>query len=170
MSRYLLYIVIILVVILGGVYFFRRDKSAVAQDVHYHASFHILDENSTPLDLSGIEYMSISPCGEEEDAHDAEKGEVHLHDSIGDIVHVHGSEMEWGDLFEYLKIDPTGYNAIINENLYTNFDSVVINPYDRALFFQKGDTVDSTLFNSVPDRKYIEKVEELSETCSSTSG
>lgn len=60
MSRYLLYIVIILVVILGGVYFFRRDKSAVAQDVHYHASFHILDENSTPLDLSGIEYMSIS--------------------------------------------------------------------------------------------------------------
>lgn len=71
--------------------------------VHLHANFAVV-LNDVPVDFSKASFMTIQPCGDL--AHgDLKKEGVHLHDQIGNVVHVHAQGITWKDLFESVQYD-----------------------------------------------------------------
>ena len=70
--------------------------------VHYHANFAVF-EGGKQVDFSSPEFMHISPCTENEVHSDDPNENVHLHDGIGNVVHVHADSISWKTLFETLK-------------------------------------------------------------------
>ncbi len=77
--------------------------------VHLHANFAVV-LNDVPVDFSKPSYMTIQPCGDT--VHGASKKDlVHLHDQVGNVVHVHGAGVTWQDLF-----DSVQYNLLSKLN------------------------------------------------------
>lgn len=75
-------------------------KNLFSRKTHYHANFNIM-LNGTVLDLSNEKYMSDKPeCDMPDDTPLAEK--VHLHDNIGDVVHLHDDGIYWRLFLETL--------------------------------------------------------------------
>lgn len=75
------------------------------EETHYHANFAVFIQGDM-VNFSKDEFMHITPCGPE-DRHNEEDEEekAHLHDRIGNVVHVHHDGVTWSDLFENLRFD-----------------------------------------------------------------
>lgn len=79
--------------------------------VHYHAGFRVY-VNGVRQDFSDMKYMNFTACSE----HDTKKSrdeeqmeKAHLHDGIGDVVHVHRDGGTWDDLFRNINFTfPSG--------------------------------------------------------------
>lgn len=147
----------------------------LSEEVHYHAAFRIY-EGSEPLDFTAFEYMSVKPCGPDEEdnnEHETEAIEdfVHLHDLVGDVIHIHGPGATWADVFEYVKmtdtLEVTGYNF---DTLIENALNSPVEPYQSMTFFigkEPTETVKQEILNSTPEKEYIQEIEKKSEACSS---
>lgn len=118
----------------GGVYLYRFISQPKA--IHFHAGFQVYIDG-TLQDYSDQKYMSLLPCGKvyaDPALEQAEK--AHLHDQIGDVVHVHRSGATWGDLFHNMRVsfDPKkpilGY---VNGKPLSNILQQPIHPYDIAI-------------------------------------
>ncbi len=67
---------------------------------HYHANFLVVVDGE-PLDLSGDRYMEeVGACRVGDDVLPSER--VHMHDGVGDVVHVHHDGASWGHFFSVL--------------------------------------------------------------------
>lgn len=67
---------------------------------HYHANFLVVVDGE-PLDLSSSRYMEdASSCVGDEEVLPAQR--VHMHDGVGDVVHVHHDGVTWGHFFSVL--------------------------------------------------------------------
>ena len=104
MKNFLIFIILIIIVFSAYNYF---------TVPHYHAEF-LVYKDGEKLDLNGIEHMYFAPCrvyefGERELD---EIDRAHLHDSVGDIVHVHDDGVTWRVLLSNLNIEGefVGYN------------------------------------------------------------
>ncbi|MBP9700110.1 hypothetical protein KBD71_02405 [Candidatus Woesebacteria bacterium] len=71
--------------------------------VHLHANFAVV-LNDVPVDFSKPSYMTIQPCGDLVHG-DSKKDGVHLHDQVGNVVHVHAEGITWNDFFESVQFN-----------------------------------------------------------------
>ncbi|MEP7167479.1 MAG: hypothetical protein ABI758_05880 [Candidatus Woesebacteria bacterium] len=67
--------------------------------VHYHANFAVIEDGKL-ADFSKPEFMHISPCTDTDVHSDNPKDNVHLHEGIGNVVHVHADGITWKTFFE----------------------------------------------------------------------
>ena len=157
----------LLILILVGLVIF-GIKRGQPVEVHYHAGFRIY-ENNQLVDFSGTQYMHIKPCSKDE-AHESAGNDprerAHLHDGIGDVVHVHRADATWGDLFAGLGFHPEGtVTYYINGQPVGDVNKRVIAAYDRLLILVgKNDRLEEKL-QSVPDKAKVEEAEQKTEGC-----
>jgi hypothetical protein len=136
--------------------------------VHYHAGFQVY-ENGKLKSFADIRYMHDKPCTgnpSPEELYDPME-KAHLHDLVGDVVHVHRENVVWGDLFTNLKypVDESNAEAYINGHKVSGLLSYPIKSYDSLVLFigTHGD-VKQYIANEVT-KAHIQEVEHRSETC-----
>lgn len=161
-------IVLLGFILVGLAVFGDKPQSQKAEEeVHYHAGFRIY-LNNVLVDFSKPEFMHLEPCGEEE-AHEERndpRERAHLHDLIGDVVHVHSETAIWRDLLENLRFNPTGKTIFyLNGSVVNNLLDRTISPYDRVLLLVGENNSISEKLESVPDRGKIEQAEQKTEGC-----
>lgn len=78
--------------------FFPRGKTP---SVHYHAGFKVFSDGIL-VDLGAPQYMHLEYCAVDgkEEAQNNKVEKAHLHDGIGDVVHIHSKNVKWIDLFD----------------------------------------------------------------------
>ncbi len=72
--------------------------------VHYHANFAIFT-NGTLTDFAKPDFMHLKPCRDTPDAHASKLESIHLHDMVGNVVHVHTEDVRWSDFFMTVRTD-----------------------------------------------------------------
>ncbi len=169
----LLYIVIpifIAIVIWFGLML--KNKYFPPKPIHYHAGFIVINNNKLE-DFSSIKYMHTKPCGEEENSeHTAEEEQIekaHLHDYVGDVVHVHRVNATWKDLFTNLK-HPINYSeteAYLNGKKVNNFQDLPIEPYDSLIVFVEESKDANKFLKQAVTKSHMEQVEKKSDNCGS---
>jgi len=168
MKKYfpLLFIMVILSV---GVFLYFNLKPA-SEKIHYHAGFQVYKDDIIQ-NFSDFKYMTIAPCTDKKDHEDKDKQleKAHLHDQVGDVVHVESSDSTWADLFKNLPYQISSKEktvAYVNGRLISNPLSYPIKPYASAVFyFGKHD---DTFIPSKPpvQLNYIKEIEKKTKDCS----
>ncbi len=89
----------IISIFLSGKYLLPR------KEVHYHAGFRVYIDN-TLQNYSDSKYMLIKPCttGKKDEDGNEQMEKAHLHDQIGDVVHVEHQGAKWRDLFQNIGV------------------------------------------------------------------
>lgn len=144
MKRFLIIVIILIASILSISAFFVAKKTSSKiisnEKIHYHSGF-IVFENGKKLDFSDNKYMFIKPCtidGEEDEStEDSQLEKAHLHDNVGDVVHIEEEGAVWGDLFTNIKF-PVDYSKVtgyINGYEEKDFQNQPINSDDSLVLF-----------------------------------
>jgi hypothetical protein len=151
----LFYVGIILFTIV--VVIFTYKKILPEKHVHFHAGF-VIYKDGKMLDFSDYKYMSPIPCTDDQHTQ-ATKDRVHLHDGVGNVVHVHANGVRWEELFKYLKFKMPTNEAYVNGKRVDNIQAVEIHPYDSlvVLIGKQGNVND--YLKKAPSKEYIEKME-----------
>ena len=90
--------------LLAGVLALGAVRFAVARPApitHYHANWAIVVDGA-PLDLSAARYMEDVARCKADPTHMDPQDRVHLHERVGDAVHVHAGGATWGHLLANL--------------------------------------------------------------------
>jgi hypothetical protein len=166
-------LVVSLLILLVGGFFTWKFFHPPTVYTHIHAGFHIY-VGDQKQDFSGPRYMSLIPCSEGKKKLTPAENQLekaHLHDQVGDVVHVHHQGATWGDLLRNIDfaVDPNkslvAYsNGQPIDNLFTrkihDQESVVVIIGD-----DHGET-ELHLKNRVTAER-IAEVEQASELCGS---
>lgn len=147
----------------------KQNKAAV-EHVHYHAGFQVYIDN-TLQDYTDFKYMSLSPCSTEPreltpEEEQSEKG--HLHDQIGDVVHVHKTGGTWADVFKNIGVELPKDKEIqaYNEKLkIKNILNTEIEPYQSIVFVIGDQSKAAEYQQTLVTRQHIEETEQRSELC-----
>ncbi|MBI4080934.1 MAG: hypothetical protein HY430_04150 [Candidatus Levybacteria bacterium] len=174
-TRKLLYSVILLFFFsLASFVWVVKDRVQPVKKVHYHAGF-IVVNNNKQVSFSGQKYMSIEPCvldngkNHEDSEEDLQREKAHLHDSVGDVVHVEREGAKWKDLFTNINytLQYREAEAYINGKKVSNFQDLPIKEYDSLVVFAgMNDDVNKFLSQAVT-KKHIQEAESKSEDCGS---
>ena len=130
---FFLFVITALIILLGG--FFLYKKLTTPKIIHFHAGFQVY-VNNVIQNYSDQKYMSLLPCGKVYNSPQLEQQErAHLHDQVGDVVHVHRVGATWADLFKNMHVsfgnEPiVGY---IRGKKVNNIMTQPIHPYDQAI-------------------------------------
>lgn len=163
------FVLIVVLVFLGAlsVAVFREKEKE--EPVHLHASF-IVVKHDEIMDFSSLRYMKIAACSDhsstELSPEEEQLEKAHLHDKIGNVVHVHRAHATWGDLFtniEFELSDPVGF---IDGEKVDDILLEEIKPYDRIVIFDNSLQNIEEYIDSVPTIERIKEVESMSENCS----
>jgi len=103
MKKWVIRILVVVIVAVIAIFGVKEYKTLTTpQKIHYHAGF-VLFVNDKKIDFSKARYMSVSPCtlhATEDDSPEAiQHDKAHLHDYVGDVVHVERTGGKWKDLF-----------------------------------------------------------------------
>lgn len=100
----------VFVILIIGFFVLYKTLQVSENPVHYHANFAVFIDGKEQ-DFSGDKFMHIEPCSDEEEEHLEDLDErVHLHDNMGNVVHVHDTNVRWEDLFKNLNYKIKGKN------------------------------------------------------------
>jgi len=164
-----IYITLFVIVAAAAIFmYFKTKKVVVPEKIHYHAGFVVFD-NGKKVDFSDMKYMTIEPCKvdttETPTAAEIQHDKAHLHDSVGDVVHVHVKGAVWGDLFTNINypLDYSKVRAFINGQEVSDIKNTPIKAYDSLVIFVG--TVDKNLLSQAVTINHIKEVESKSETC-----
>lgn len=159
----------------GGYYYYTKQVSkseTTEKTVHFHAGFQVYKEGAL-VDFSGLRYMHEKPCttdGSESEKHEDEQIEkAHLHDRVGDVVHVHKEHVKWSDLFNNLKysVEPQKVEGYLNGKQINNILDKEIKPYDSLVLFI-GEHVDvQSYLSKAVTKANMQEAEKKSENCGS---
>ena len=174
LSRKLLYIILpLFIVLLGWFGFMVKAKYFPPKAIHYHAGF-IVVKNNKIEDFSDIKYMHEKPCGnapvnEKETLAEQQIEKAHLHDFVGDVVHVHRENATWKDLFANLKypLDYTSIEAYINGKKISNLQDYPIKPYDSLVVVIGKNKESNNYLKRAVTKSHIEQTEKKSDNCGS---
>lgn len=162
-------LLVFLIFLVAGAAFFAYSKFVPEKKIHYHAGL-LVFQNNKKVDFSDVKYMYIKPCtinGKEEETNEDDQLEkAHLHDNIGDVIHIERGGAVWKDLFTNIRF-PLDYDkatGFINGKKVVNYQSKVIQPYDRLIVFIGKNDMTSGL-RLAPTKDYIEKTAKKSKTC-----
>jgi len=155
------------VLVLGGAFFYFFSPTSKEEAVHYHAGFQVYVDDKLQ-DFSDLKYMQVSPCGRVFRRENDQIEKAHLHDTIGDVVHVHRTGAVWGDLFKNLGFDvgkESEFVGYLNGNLQQDILLYPIIGNDSVVFF-KGPIKDmNKKLQSRVTLDHIQEVEARSEDC-----
>lgn len=164
-------IIIAIVAIAGGLLVREVNRPAdEAETVHIHAAFHVY-RDGVLQDFTDLKYMSVKPCSEDEheEALSPENElleRAHLHDGVGDVVHIHRPAVTWRALFENIGYEvPADAGGYVDGAFVENILQKEVRAYERVIIYT-GELRDPALKHAlVPDRARIETVEAQSELC-----
>ena len=138
------------------------------QPIHYHAGFQVY-VNDQKQDFSDFKYMKVEPCGDDDHEITSESEQLekaHLHDGVGDVVHIHRENSNWSDLFKNIgySLDPNvvGY---INGQLVPQVLTMPIIENSSAVFFVGENTDIPAKVAGRVTQDHIKEVEARSENC-----
>lgn len=138
------------------------------EEVHFHAGFQVYKDNKLQ-DYSGFEFMHLAPCGKDghEMSPDEEQQEkAHLHDNIGDVVHVHREGATWGDLFNNIKVEINPEIVYVNGDEFSgDILTYPIKEYDSVVIFEGENTEIAAKVENRVRKERIEQAESASEGC-----
>jgi hypothetical protein len=131
---FFLFFCIALAGMVGGVLLYKHFTQQKV--IHFHAGFQVYIDDKLQ-DYSAQKYMSLLPCGKAYADPALEQAEkAHLHNQVGDVVHVHRVGATWGDLFKNMRVSFPSSKAItgyINGKQVGDVLHQQIHPYDRAI-------------------------------------
>lgn len=147
-----------------------KKPKAQTEEVHYHAGFRVYIDGRLQ-DYSAAKYMNIEPCttGNQAVKEDDQAEKAHLHDGVGDVVHVHRNGAVWGDLFKniHVRFDPgekiVGYSA--DGLKIPNILSQPIKPYESVVIVVGDQSEAGEYIKNAVTIEHIKEVESKSETC-----
>ncbi len=161
---------LIVLLFLSFLSFLFIKKITTPKKAHYHAAF-VVFENGKKKDFSAFEYMYVKPCSinKKDDSTDQEiqTEKAHLHDNVGDLVHVERMAALWRDLFKniHYEINYSDVVGYINGKKTDNFQNQPIHAYDTLAVFVGNNNILQLLLK-VPTKDYIKKQEKKSKNCS----
>lgn len=161
----LLIIATALVATLLAVYFYNPTDN---EHVHYHAGFKVYIDGQLQ-DYSDYQYMNFVACSEHDKKKSKEEEQIekaHLHDGVGDVVHMHRNGAVWGDLFKNIKVqlpEDKEIKGYINGEEVENIMSQPIKAYTTAVFLV-GENEENQSKGTVSIER-IKEVEAKSELC-----
>lgn len=132
------------------------DSGASDEHLHYHAGFRVYIDGQRQ-DYSDYIYMNFVPCSEHNEGKSAAEEQMelaHLHDGVGDVVHVHRPGAKWGDLFRNIGVELPGDIPMLKEPIEAN----------SSVVFNVGKVVENPEKVSL---EHIKEVEAKSELCGS---
>ncbi len=164
----MVFVFLVILAVLAGVTANRR-LSTPTKEIHLHAGFQVYIDGKLQ-DYSDSKYMDLEPCTTlgHEVKEDDQKERAHLHDNVGDVVHVHREGAVWGDLFKNIGV------AFDRNKLITGYrDGLVvpdvlaapIGPYESLVIVVGDQTKSQDYFKGAVTVEYIKDVESKSETC-----
>ena len=159
---------VMLIVVVSCIAFVMYNKLQAQHKVHYHAGFIVFQDNKK-LDFSDTKYMNIPPCTLQkgDTSHeDPQTEKAHLHDNVGDVVHIERSGAVWKDLFTNIKfpMDYSKTTGFINGSKIENYQSQAIKPDDSLVVFIGNNDIAKDL-QQAPTKDYIEKIAKKSTAC-----
>lgn len=148
-------------------------KLLTPKKVHYHAGL-ILFVNDKKQDFSNFKYMNVRPCtlhagGEDVDSdQDIQIDKAHLHDNVGDVVHVEREGGTWGDFFKNIKYDISYKDALayLNGKEIKDFKNLRIRSYDSIIVLVGKNNISKHLSEGVT-KQHIMQEEKKSVDCGS---
>jgi hypothetical protein len=170
MKRIIIIIWIFLILLSGG-YLVKRTIFK-SEPIHIHAGFQVYKDNKL-VDFSDFKYMHEMPCtinGKPVDDHEEDEQieKAHLHDQVGDVVHVHRENAVWRDLFANIKYPIEGsFVAYVNGKKVDNVLDHEIVPYETITIFIGQNSDQETKLRNAVKKERIEQIENKSENCSS---
>jgi hypothetical protein len=136
--------------------------------VHYHAGFTVY-VNGIRQEYSAPQYMHAEPCPvgtATPPPGDPQEEKAHLHDGVGDVVHVHRTGATWGDLFKNIGVSFPEPSAVVGYESGKKIDGILIRPiqpYESVIIVSGPATgIDLTGFVT---KQHILDVEKKSESC-----
>ena len=171
MNKRLFSIIILLALVLAGIStFFIAKKLLRPQKTHYHAGF-VVFQNNKKLDFSDNKYMFIEPCTLKENKADTASDadiqieKAHLHENVGELVHIERTGAKWQDLFTniHFPINYTQTTGYINGKQQSDYQLQPIKPFDSLLVFIGKN--DPKLLQQAVTKDYIIQMAKKSTTC-----
>lgn len=162
------YVLLVLLLIVLAIAFYSPTYQPEADHTHYHAGFRVYLGDDLQ-DYSGIQYMNFTPCSEHVQKKTKAEEQIekaHLHDGVGDVVHVHRRGAVWGDLFKNIGANlpsDVPWKGYIEGELKQDILSEPITPY-TTMVLVVGDSRVSVVGERI-SKSYIEEVEAKSELC-----
>lgn len=147
----------------------KKPKPSV-EEVHYHAGFKVFVDGQLQ-DYSGSKFMYIKPCTADnsKEIKDEQMEKAHLHDGVGDVVHVEHQGSIWRDLFKNINVSFDSEKPL---HAFTNsgdkIADILIQPIepDQSIVIVVGDEIDSqTITKNAVTPEHIKTTGEKSETC-----
>ena len=162
-------------------FYFQNKESKEAEHVHLHAGFQVYIDG-VKQNYTDFEFMSMSPCSTEPKELTPEEKQMekaHLHDQVGDVVHVHTKGATWGDLFDNLNVtfDKNKEIQAYNEPFDSTQGELVtinnvldkeINPYESIIIVVGDQSKVEEYKQNFVSRGRIEETEKRSELCGAT--
>lgn len=167
-KKFLLLIIPVVIILLGVAVFIGTKKFFIPQKTHYHAGFVVFEKNKK-LDFSDVKYMFLEPCTVnkkgDDSAADIQIEKAHLHDNVGDLVHIERTGAIWKDLFTniHYPLDYKKVAAYINGKQVQNFQLQSIHNDDSLVVFIGKDN--PKLLSQAVTKNYIETMAKKSTTC-----
>lgn len=125
-KRFLIIAALLSVLGASASYYFANKKES--EQVHYHAGFRVYIDG-TLQDYQDYKYMNFVPCSEHDKKKSAAEEQMelaHLHDGVGDVVHVHRKGAKWGDLFKNMGVQLPADLRELNERIEPNSSIVIM--------------------------------------------
>lgn len=97
------------------------------EHIHYHAGF-VVYIDGAKQDYSDFKYMNLKLCTEEKSQPTKEELQIekaHLHDGVGDVVHVEQAGARWSDLFKNIGVNLPPDLTVLDDPIEPN-SSIVI--------------------------------------------
>jgi hypothetical protein len=139
------------------------------EPIHIHAGIQVYkDENM--IDFSDFHEMPCTVNGKPvEGRRDEQQEKAHLHDQVGDVVHVHRKNAKWEDFFKNIKypINENEVTAYVDGKKADNFLDREIVPYESVVIFIGKQENAENLLKNVVSKERIKQIEDKSENCSS---
>jgi hypothetical protein len=112
--------------------------------------------------------MNFTACSEHDNKKSAAEEQIekaHLHDGVGDVVHIHRLESTWGDLFANIKValPKDGLKGFINGSEVEDILNQPIESYSTAIFVVGESKMSHA--NETVTIEHIKEVEAKSELC-----
>jgi len=168
MKKIILISVIFLIAI-GVTLFFNKQKLFSPKKIHYHAGFQVYVDGKLQ-DFSDTRYMNLAPCNGHENHGNDQEEKAHLHENVGDVVHVHRENVTWNDLFINLHFpfdSSKGIEGYSNGKKINTILQQTIKPYERVIIFIGKHENISTYLPHAVTKQHIQDVEKTSELCGS---
>lgn len=161
-------IVVVALLYLGYLRFFAPQTKG---SIHYHAGF-IVYVDGMKQDFSAAKYMNFTPCSEHTQKQTSAQEQIekaHLHDSVGDVVHVHRSGAVWSDLFKNIGYPIPSGKPIVGYMGGSKIDNPLSTPIkaDDSLILVIGNPEGVDTKQSV-SLDHIKEIESKSELCGTT--